>query len=218
MTQKEYLKQFDLTGQRFGKLNVIERSSIKDPNCTIYKCICDCGKETHVRGQSLKQGKTRSCGCLSAESTGNRARKHGQYLSRTYSTWQHMKARCLNPDRKQYEDYGGRGIKVCDKWLTFEGFYEDMGEKPLGLTLERVNNDSNYYKENCIWTSRKIQQNNRRNNRKITFENITLTVSQWADKIGISPKILYGRLNKLKWSVEKTLTYPYVPHPRKEKV
>lgn len=134
---------------------------------------------------------------------------HGQTCggkrTQTYEAWRHMRKRCENPRHPYYADYGGRGIEVCERWRHFAGFFADMGECPKGLTLDRIDNSLGYSPENCRWTTRKVQQNNRRTNRLLTHRGRTLTVTQWADHLGVGKTTLFQRL-RYGWSVEKALT------------
>ena len=122
-----------------------------------------------------------------------------------YFTWCDMRKRCLLPSHKNYGRYGGRGITICDRWNSFDNFFADMGEKPKGLTIERIDVNGNYYPENCKWASRKEQNKNRNSNVKITFNGITKIVSEWADELGISKFCIRYRL-KAGWSIERALT------------
>lgn len=132
------------------------------------------------------------------------ATKHGMYGTPIYRTWLRMIQRCHNPNNRNYDGYGGRGIKVCDRWRKFENFFEDMGDAPKGLTLERIDNNMGYSPDNCMWATRKEQARNRRTTRFYTLNGETLTVSEWAKKIGISHESMRKRINK--WPLEKALT------------
>lgn len=166
---------YDLKDQTFGRLKVLKRDPLSGGKGeqVWWECSCECGKRVSVRSYNLRIGDTRSCGCLRTFKVDNKlAEKHGQHNTTTYHTWEGMKQRCLNPNATRYPDYGAVGVTVCDKWLVFEGFYEDMGDRPKGLTLDRINPFGNYCKDNCRWETKKVQANNTR--RKYISEGVTL--------------------------------------------
>jgi hypothetical protein len=186
-----------LTGQRFGRLEVIEFAE-RRRNQAYWKCKCDCGNEIIARGSHLKDGNNKSCGCLRNELSGNRLRTHGKKKSREYAAWQQMKHRCYNEANKHYHNYGARGISVCDEWRnSFEQFYKDMGDRPsTNHSLDRSDNEKGYYKENCRWATQKEQMNNFRNNVVIKHQGLSMTVSQWSNYLGVSVHKIYKRLKK----------------------
>lgn len=204
----------DLTGLRFSRLYVQGKTSrppkIKSQKI-YYRCLCDCGKETVVMSSDLRSGHTRSCGCLQAERTSTANLKHGHSMgtgknSPTYRSWFAMKSRCTNPNNIGYEDYGGRGITVCDRWLEFVNFLEDMGEKPKGKSLDRIDNDGNYEPGNCRWADNITQANNTRKNRYLTHNGRTQSLSEWARELGFHRETLRKRLAQM--SVRESLTKP----------
>lgn len=156
----------DYTGQRFGRLLVTEKASRKTKSGnSIWLCLCDCGKKKEVVSSCLRSGDTTSCGCLQRELMSARTRKHGHSVgktSATYNSWASMVFRCANPNYYQFDNYGGRGISVAPEWLDFVQFLADMGERPSGKTLDRVDNEKGYFKGNCRWATPKEQAANRR--------------------------------------------------------
>lgn len=138
----------------------------------------------------------------------NNAFQHGQSYTKTYVSWRQMWMRCSNPNVKQYQWYGARGIKVCDRWKDFKNFYADMGNRPEGLTLDRIDNDGDYEPSNCRWATQQEQQRNRRDNVWLTLNGQTLTLTEWGRQLGISKVTLCARLTRYGWSVERALTTP----------
>ena len=188
----------DLTNQRFGRLIAIKRIKNKLSKRTQWLCKCDCGNTKIVDMACLQSGDTRSCGCLK--------KKHGFFGSAIYVVWATMIQRCRNKNDKDYHNYGGRGITVCKRWLRFESFYADMGDRPEGLTLERLDNEKGYFPDNCGWRTPKVQANNKRTNIVIEYQGLKLNMMQWAEKIGIEYQTLWKRLSIAHWSIERALT------------
>jgi hypothetical protein len=193
----------DRIGQRFVRLTVVERAANYRGNAR-WVCICDCGKTVVALGNDLQRGKVKSCGCWNTE----RIVKHGLSYSPVYGIWQQMWQRCKNPNDKKYALYGGRGIAVCERWHKFENFVADMGNRPKGWTIDRIDNDGPYSPENCRWATIKQQLNNNRRNHVLEFSGQKHTLSEWAAIVGLRYSTLKNRINNYKWSVERALTTP----------
>jgi predicted DNA-binding transcriptional regulator AlpA len=143
-----------------------------------------------------------------APSSITHGRTVGGKIDSILTIWRNMKNRCLKSSDAAYDRYGGRGIKVCERWLKFENFLADMGERPPGMTLDRIDNNLGYCPENCRWASYKEQNNNRRDNRMITFKGETKNMAQWCTELGLSQKTISQRINGLGWSGERALSEP----------
>lgn len=203
----------DMAGQVFDRLTAIYYGGKDNQNNVMWVCECQCGKETIVRGFSLRDGSVRSCGCLQNEiiaAIGKENATHGRTETREYETWQAIKHRCYYLGHNRYHRYGGRGIVVCDRWLhSFEAFFEDMGPRPGdGYSIERIDSDGPYSPENCRWATATEQQNNKVTNVHITHNGVTKTMAEWARCTGISESALRRRLRTLGWSVSDALEKP----------
>jgi hypothetical protein len=194
------------TGKRFGRITVLEMSDPvgvkrKRPAC---RCLCDCGKEFIVLSENLVSGNTKSCGCLHKENTSSTHKTHGMAGTATHKIWCTMRRRCFAKTNPKYQSYGARGITVCDRWLKFENFYTDMGAKPDGRTLDRIDNNGNYCKENCRWATPKEQARNTRRNHMVTHKGRTQCISAWAEEIGIPAMNLFYRIKTLPVAIALT--------------
>ena len=202
----------DLTGHKFNRLTVIKR--VENDKCrnVQWLCKCVCGKEKVIKASHLRSDRTKSCGCLQKEKAmqvGKQNIKHGHSCvgkkSRIYEIWQSMIQRCNNPNNKTYKYYGGRGIKVCKKWLKFEGFLQDMGKKPERLTIDRIDNNKGYCKENCRWITMKEQMRNRRTNKFITINGITKCLAEHCEDRKLNYYTVYMRIYRYHWTPEESL-------------
>jgi len=199
-------KPIDMTGNRYGRLSVIEMSGYNNHNQRLWRCVCDCGNESEVIGFLLRQGQTKSCGCLLKESIAAVNYKHGKSKSQIWSIHRSMMDRCYLETSHAYSRYGGRGIDVCERWHDFENFYADMGNKPKGMSLERVDNNKGYFPDNVRWANSKDQANNRRSNVMLELNGKIQTMQQWCDELGLRIGTVWARLNVYGYSVEKALT------------
>lgn len=185
----------ELTGNSFGGLTVKERVWPNTRGNTRWLCQCECGGETIVTAIQLRRG-TKSCGCLQRVRTSEAARTHGKSKTPVYRVWCGMTRRCSDEKREDYHRYGGRGIRVCDRWLAFENFYADMGDPPRGMTLERRDNDGPYSPDNCKWATRAEQGANTSRVRRVTIDGEEMSLKAACVKLGISPGAAYQRLHR----------------------
>lgn len=191
----------DLIGKKFGRLTVLSQVKKRSKDRAVYWiCSCSCGKKSvKVTGNHLKSGHTKSCGCLYNPEMNT---KHGYNrrgnVKPEYTIWNSMKYRCYNKKYKEYDLYGGRGIKVCKSWLdSFENFIRDMGDRPSGKhSIERINTNGNYEPSNCKWATSKEQAKNRRSNRWIEYNGKKMILKEWADHLEMTPSQIIYRFNK----------------------
>lgn len=203
------MQLINLVGKRFGRLTVIERQGSYKSGDARWLCECDCGNFTYSTGVDLKRrSKDRSCGCYRAEEIKERATTHGKTGTKVHKCWAAMVSRCLTPTSQAYANYGGRGITVAEEWLLFENFYADMGEPPAKeFSIDRLDNEKGYSKDNCAWKTVKEQNRNRRSNRQITFRGITKTLVEWAELTGLHRACISKRIDA-GWDVGTALTTP----------
>lgn len=197
----------DLTGQRFGRLKVCEFSHIYK-HMSYWKCVCDCGKTHTVCGACLTAGRIKSCGCLHAEKSKERATKHGQAHTKLYYVWQSMIKRCEKEKDPSYVNYGARGISVCPEWHDYKIFYTWANNNgyEVGKSIDRINNDDNYCPQNCRWATRIQQNNNTRRTIKIKYCGKTKTLTEWVNLLGLNRNTIYARLYCHGWTIKKALT------------
>lgn len=196
-----------MIGKVFDHLSVVERlEDYVTPTGGKHKrylCKCSCGKETAVLKEYLTSGRQKSCGCQRG-----REITHGHTSTRIYRIWANMVNRCTNPNNPAYHNYGGRGITVCDEWRKFEPFLawaESSGYSDQ-LTIDRIDNESGYYPENCRWVNDFTQANNKRSNRFVEYGGQSMTLADWSRAVGIPYKTLHRRLVASGWDVERALT------------
>lgn len=175
---------------RYGRLTVVENAHGG------WLCRCDCGASVTVKGGHLRQGRVVSCGCYHRERQREVPRVHGMDRTRTHITWINMRQRCRNDGHPSWPNYGGRGITICDRWSTFENFYADMGERPPGMSIERIDNDGNYEPGNCRWATKPEQSVNKRTNVFIERDGATKTLSEWCTELGINYWTAHSRIRR----------------------
>ena len=199
----------DMTGLRFGRLIVLNREPNIDGH-TMWRCKCDCGKIKIAEAYSLRSGKTKSCGCLSLEMLEKGRTKHGLYKTKLYGHFEKMVDRCENKNHNSYKNYGGRGIAICSEWRhDFKAFYDWSMKNGFkeGLSIDRIDNNKGYSPDNCRWATQKEQMNNIRTNRRIEYNGVTHTLSEWSEITNISKSCLFKRIRS-GWGAEELLTIP----------
>lgn len=206
----------DISNKTFGMATVLgfageDRTTKQVRN--LWWCQCKCGTVFKPRGDHLKSGNTTNCGCVRRIAVGNACRTHGHCNNRQHTTeyriWCAIIQRCTTAACPGYKHYGGRGITICDRWReSFELFFSDMGQRPKGHSIDRIDVNGNYEPSNCRWTTHREQMQNTRRNHFITFQGKTLCVTEWARRIGLHPATLFKRLRSPKWDVASALTTP----------
>lgn len=206
----------DLIGKTFYRLHVDSEAPTRikqgGRKRRYYNCVCDCGSRLVVPRDSLISGKRKSCGCLFRETS----TKHGEIKTRLYKTWGNMVNRCTNPRNPHWANYGGRGIRVCERWKDYISFRDWALRNGYNeaLTIDRIDNNGNYDPANCRWVDDYVQANNKRNNRLITYNGETKTIAEWAETLGFPYKTLHHRFS-LGWSVDRALGQPLRKSPEK---
>lgn len=179
--------------EQFGLWKVLEVGRLNGKE--VCRCQCQCGTERTVDSYQLRKGYSQSCGC-----TRNNRLRHGHArkgkLSPEWQAWNHMHQRCYNPKDKHYQDYGGRGISVCDEWMTFDAFLSDMGLRPTGCSLDRIDGSGNYFPSNCRWADKYTQAQNRRTVILIEFNGQKRCVAEWSRLLGINRRTIQARYYK----------------------
>ena len=192
MTRRGY----NLVGEKFDKLTVIRKGDTLNKK-VLWECLCDCGKTSKVRTNDLTSGRIISCGCENDKRIGDLRRSHGLTNSPLYSVWHGIKQRCEYKNNNRYKYYGARGIKISQEWQDFMNFYNDMEENyQKGLSIERIDVDGHYCKENCIWADDIQQANNKRNNVIVTINGETDTLRNICRKYNVNPQMIYHQHRK----------------------
>lgn len=184
----------DLSGLRFGCLTVVNRDT-RPGRKPYWACECDCGNQKAIRGDHLRSGRTLSCGCVSTRLRKRRMTKHGRYKSPEYVSWSSMIQRCNNPASSSYHRYGGRGITVCERWITFDNFLKDMGKRPSPKhSLDRIQNNLGYFPGNCRWATHLEQCRNRSDNLVVEYAGQQMCLMEACERAGVSHSTAYGRI------------------------
>ena len=211
----------DLVGMKFGRLTVVEEAA-RCVKSTRWLCRCECGQMTDVTAHHLRRGDVRSCGCLRNEALGRRSFRHGMSGHALHRIYRHVVARCENKNDRAWSNYGGRGIAVCDEWrrdrTAFFRWAFDHGYRE-GLELDRINNNEGYSPQNCRFTDRITQANNKRTNRRVTAFNETKTVAEWARdaRAAMPMQVIWARLMEQGWSPEDAISKPN-QKPRRKRI
>jgi hypothetical protein len=205
-------KFIDIQGRTFGRLTVLRMSDrVGKKGDKYWVCLCKCGKEKDISGVNLRSGRIQSCGCLGHETAminGYKPKTHGLSGKRLYKIWNNIVQRCYNSNNKAYDNYGGRGIIICQEWKIFINFYEwamSNGHAD-NLSIDRIDVNGNYEPTNCRWATDIMQANNRRNNRNIILNGVERTMSEWAKITGIKVGTIKKRIDELGWPIEAALT------------
>ena len=199
----------DRTGQRYGRLVVLGQAGRSNQGQALWRCLCDCGRETTCLSDNLGKGHTKSCGCLKAELLAAGQPSHGLSHTKAYATFCSAKERCQNPNNKRWPDYGGRGIQFL--YPGIEALIADIGHPPSDShTIERIDNEGHYEPGNVRWATSLVQGGNKRSNHLITWRGKTMHLSGWSREVGIGIQALRSRL-RMGWSVERALTEPVRP-------
>lgn len=190
-------KKRELAGRIFGRLTVLSENGRDARGAVLWRCVCACGRGTVVRSSSLIQSRTRSCGCGIGIAVRTRLITHGGSKTALYLRWRAMKDRCERPRNAEYRNYGGRGIRVCGRWQTFENFRSDMGATfQEALEIDRRDNEGNYEPSNCLWVSHTTNSRNKRTNHYLTINGVSKTLIEWGEATGLKPNTILTRVRR----------------------
>ena len=202
-----------MIGKKFHRLTVLEFAGLSKNKSRLYKCQCDCGRIVIKRGCQIRKGQIKSCGCYRREDSAKKGRAtathhhcvNGKWTP-TYRSWSAMRDRCTRKTHPHYARYGGCGITICERWQKFENFLADMGIRPEGKTLDRIDGSEGYSPENCRWATPKEQQRNMRSNRLLALHGQTKCISEWSEITGLRYSTIRERLNR-GWTIERALSF-----------
>lgn len=199
----------DLTGQRFGKLVVLGLHDRVMTPCgsikTRFACACDCGNKTITKRSNLVNGYTSSCGCMVREVLMKRNTTHGESDTRTYFAWKNMKMRCLNNKSRHFHRYGGRGISICERWMSFANFLTDMGRAQANMTIERIDNDGNYEPSNCRWATRKEQARNKSTTVRVEHNGQSISLVEACEHECVNYYTTHHHIRKKKMTIQQSI-------------
>lgn len=194
-------------GERHGRLTAIQFLRISRSRSRVWLWLCDCGNEVEILAGSVRKGHTKSCGCLRREVSSTKGKTHGKKWTPEYAIWNMMIQRCTNPNVKGFRHYGGRGIEVCERWLSFANFYDDMGQRPPKMTIDRIDNDGNYEPGNCRWATRAEQARNMRRNINVTYQGQKMCLMDAAGLANVDARLAFAR-HKRGWPDETLFIAP----------
>lgn len=190
------MKKLDLHGTIVGRLTVVEPAPYKPGTHRKWLCLCECGNQVTLRSSQIKSESVHSCGCFRSDNQREKATRHGLYYHPSYATWNRMMQRCHNENSDDFPQYGASGITVAPEWHDPAAFIADMGERPEGTSIDRIDNSQGYRPGNCRWATPVQQANNTRRTRLYEHDGKTLSIRQWERELGINHGTLWARLNK----------------------
>lgn len=196
-------RRIDIAGQRFDRLTVIGFSHVDVARRAMWLCRCDCGSERLAAAALLRNGHTKSCGCMLRERLAQGSLRHGQSDTPAWAAWARMKSRCEQPTAQRFANYGGRGIGYCERWKSFENFLSDMGQPPAGFTLEREDVNGDYEPGNCAWIPADAQYSNTTRTLRVVLHGVEMPFRDLVAMSGINYETAYARLKTYGWPPER---------------